>query len=54
MDKRSKILFYMFLVFIIISAILTYYRTMIIQDYTVINTASVGSDTSLNTDAAAE
>lgn len=33
MNKKSKILLLIFLVFIIVSAFLTYYRTMVLKDY---------------------
>ncbi len=48
MDKKSKILLYVFLVLIIISVILTYYRTMVALDYPVMNITSTVSDTNLN------
>jgi Tfp pilus assembly protein PilO len=43
MDKKSKILFILFVVLLVLSVSYTFYKTVILQDFEVINTEEEGT-----------
>jgi len=44
MDKKSKILLFVFIVALIVSIILTYYRTIMTRNFTVIQSETAASE----------
>jgi len=50
MDKRSKILIVVFLICVFISVAETYYRTMVIKDFEVIETEIIETEVIENTE----